>query len=64
MFGLGPASRIYLAAGATGMRKGFEGLHSLVSDRLLCEPLSGYRYRSSSDCAASQPRAATVSGAK
>jgi hypothetical protein len=26
MFGLGPATRIYLAAGATDMRKGFEGL--------------------------------------
>jgi len=25
MFGLGPATRIYLAAGVTDMRKGFEG---------------------------------------
>ena len=44
MFGLGPATRIYLAAGATDMRKGFEGLHGLVRDRLLCDPLSGHLF--------------------
>ena len=42
MFGFGPATRIYLAAGATDMRKGFEGLYGLVRDRLFCDPLSGY----------------------
>lgn len=42
MFGLGPATRIYLAAGATDMRKGFEGLYGLARDRLLWEPLSGH----------------------
>ncbi len=42
MFGLGPATRIYLAAGATDMRKGFDGLYGLVRDRLFCEPLSGH----------------------
>jgi len=42
MFGIGPATRIYLAAGATDMRKGFEGLHGLVRDRLSCDPLSGH----------------------
>lgn len=42
MLGLGPATRIYLAAGPTDMRKGFEGLHGLVRDRLQCEPLSGH----------------------
>ena len=42
MFGFGPATRIYLAAGATDMRKGFEGLYGLVRDRLQCEPLSGH----------------------
>ena len=31
--GLGPATRIYLAAGVTDMRKGFEGLYGLVRDR-------------------------------
>jgi hypothetical protein len=33
-FGFGPATRIYLAAGATDMRKSFEGLYGLVRDRL------------------------------
>jgi transposase len=42
MFGIGPATRIYLAAGATDMRKGFDGLFGLVRDRLSCEPLSGH----------------------
>ncbi len=42
MFGWEPATRIYLAAGATDMRKGFEGLYGLARDRLLCEPLSGH----------------------
>jgi transposase len=42
MFGCGPATRIYLAAGATDMRKGFEGLYGLVRDRLSCDPLSGH----------------------
>ena len=44
MFGLGPATRIYLAAGVTDMRKGFEGLYGLVRDRLLCELLSGHLF--------------------
>jgi len=44
VFGLGPATRIYLAAGATDMRKSFEGLYGLVRDRLLCEPLSGHLF--------------------
>jgi transposase len=42
MFGLGPATRIYLAVGATDMRKGFEGLYGLVRERLELEPLSGH----------------------
>jgi transposase len=42
MFGWGPATRIYLAAGATDMRKGFEGLYGLARDRLSCDPLSGH----------------------
>ena len=42
MFGLGPATRIYLAVGSTDLRKGFEGLHGLVRDRLGLEPLSGH----------------------
>jgi len=44
VFGIGRATRIYLAAGATDMRKGFEGLYGLVRDRLSCEPLSGHLF--------------------
>jgi transposase len=44
VFGWGPATRIYLVAGATDMRQGFEGLYGLVRDRLLCEPLSGHLF--------------------
>lgn len=42
MFGVGPATRIYLAAGVTDMRKSFEGLYGLVRDRLACDPVSGH----------------------
>jgi transposase len=44
MFGVGPATRIYLAAGATDMRQGFEGLYGQVRDRLQMEPLSGHLF--------------------
>jgi transposase len=44
VFGLSPATRIYLAVGATDLRKGFEGLYGLVRDRLLCEPTSGHLF--------------------
>ena len=42
MFGLGPATKVYVATGATDMRKGFEGLYGLVRDELGGEPLSGH----------------------
>jgi transposase len=42
VFGFGPATRVYLAAGATDLRKGFDGLHGLVRDRLHGEPTSGH----------------------
>jgi transposase len=42
--GVSPATRIYLAAGATDMRKGFEGLYGLVRDKLQLEPLSGHLF--------------------
>jgi transposase len=42
MFSIGSATRIYVAAGSTDMRKGFEGLFGLVRDRLECDPLSGH----------------------
>mgnify|MGYP003950424117 CR=1 FL=1 len=44
MFGLGPATKIYVAAEAVDMRKGFEGLYSLVRDHLGQDPLSGYLF--------------------
>jgi transposase len=42
MFGWGPATRIYLAAGATDMRKGFEGLYGMAREQLACDPRSGH----------------------
>ena len=40
MLSVGSATKVYLAAGATDMRKGAEGLPGLVRDRLACDPLS------------------------
>lgn len=42
MFAWGAATRIYLAAGATDLRKGFDGLYALVRERLELDPLSGH----------------------
>ena len=42
MFGFGPATRIYVATGATDMRKSFNGLYGLVRDTLGCDPASGH----------------------
>lgn len=42
MLGFGSATRVYVAIGATDMRKGFEGLFGIVRDRLLIDPLSGH----------------------
>jgi transposase len=42
VFGVGAATRIYVAPGATDMRKSFNGLHGLVRDRLECDPMSGH----------------------
>ena len=44
MLGLGAATRIYVATGATDMRLGYDGLYGLVRDRLACDPLSGHLY--------------------
>ena len=41
---LGPATRIYLAAGATDMRKSFEGLSDLVRQLFKEDPLSGHLF--------------------
>jgi transposase len=42
MFAMGAATRIYVATGATDMRKGFNGLEGLVRERLACDPTSGH----------------------
>ena len=42
MLGIGSATRVYVATGATDMRKSFEGLFGLVRDRLQADPLSGH----------------------
>ncbi len=42
MFGLGPATKIYLSVAAVDMRKGFDGLYGLVRDQLGHHPLSGH----------------------
>ena len=44
MFGLGPATKIYIAVEAVDMRKGFDGLFGLVRDRLGEDPLSGHLF--------------------
>jgi transposase len=44
MFGLSPATKVYVAVGATDLRKSFEGLHGLVRERLALEPLSGHLF--------------------
>ena len=44
MFGIGAATRIYLAVGATDMRKSFEGLSGLIREKLSQEPLSGHLF--------------------
>jgi transposase len=44
MIPMGPATRIYLAAGATDLRKSFEGLSDLVTHQFKEDPLSGHLY--------------------
>jgi len=44
MFGLGLATKIYIAVEAIDMRKGFEGLHGPVRDRVGADPLSGHLF--------------------
>jgi transposase len=44
MFGLGPATKIYIGVEAVDMRKGFEGLYGLVRDHLGQDPLSGHLF--------------------
>lgn len=44
MFGLGPATKIFLGVAAVDMRKGFDGLYGLVRDQLGQDPLSGHLF--------------------
>ncbi len=44
MWGVGLATRIYIALEAVDMRKGFEGLFGLVRDELKQDPLSGHLF--------------------
>lgn len=41
MFAIGPATGIHLATGVTDLRKGFNGLHSLIKYALNRDPMSG-----------------------
>jgi transposase len=44
MIPLSPATRIFLASGATDLRKSFEGLSDLVAHQFQEYPLSGHLY--------------------
>jgi transposase len=41
---LSPAVRIYLATGATDLRRSIDGLSALVRDRFTLDPLSGHLF--------------------
>jgi transposase len=42
MIGLSAGTQVWLAAGVTDMRKGFDGLAALVQESLLKDPFSGH----------------------
>ena len=42
MIGLPPGTRIWIAAGLTDMRKGFDGLAALIQGALAEDPFSGH----------------------
>jgi len=44
VFGLGLATKIYVAVEAVDMRKDFEGLYGLARDQLCQDPLSGHLF--------------------
>jgi transposase len=44
MMPLGPATRIYLAAGTTDLRKSFDGLSDLVRHQFKEDPMSGHLF--------------------
>jgi len=50
VFGLGPATRIYVALGATDMRMGYDGLYGLVRDKLGLEVRTGHLLQWPTEC--------------
>jgi transposase len=44
MLTLSPAVRIYLATGATDLRRSIDGLAALVRERITLDPLSGHLF--------------------
>ena len=44
MIGLAPGTRIWLVAGVTDMRKGFDGLAALVQTAIAADPFSGHLF--------------------
>lgn len=44
MFGLGPATKIYICLDTVDLRKGFDGLYGLVRDHLGQDPRSGHLF--------------------
>ena len=44
MIGLPPSSRVWLAAGVTDLRKGFDGLAAIVKATLAEDPYSGHLF--------------------
>ena len=44
MIPLSPATRVFVVTGATDMRKGFDGLHGIVANRLGLDPASGHLF--------------------
>lgn len=44
MLGVSPATRVYLATGATDLRRSFDGLYGLVQGALKADPLSGHLF--------------------
>lgn len=44
MLTLSPAVRIYIATGATDLRRAIDGLSALVRERLFLDPLSGHLF--------------------
>ena len=42
MIGLPSSTRIWLAAGVTDMRRGFDGLDAIVQEKLAADPFTGH----------------------